>query len=401
MSSSARFLLALSVGWAPAAQAACTALTENEVRAIAEQSANALLTDDTTTHRRGWGELQDGFPCLQAQLPKEAWASLLVSEAIVRNALGEDWLQPLDTALEAWPDAPGIPDFLREQYVARDPAQPVPHRLVRPGATLFVDGVLMARPPQLSGLHAVQLLENGYWTNLILVADPIPLAWLVSDEAPPPPPKPPITGRGSLSLAVGLSTVSQSVSVPGTFFGDTGQTGVLTGVTLIGVEPIPSAGGFAVGWDLRGAVQVASIATDASRERTFSPSPLPVPDGYLSVGWMGRGWAILGGAGASRSWVTTAEAIAPYVYPQPHLAVDIFSKRADFGFGGGATPSAAHLRMHGGSAVTAKDGFGLRFGVDASAVFAWFDEAPPGARTASVVSFGLGGTVGMGWDLGE
>jgi hypothetical protein len=401
MSSRAWAIAGISLACAQVARADCIPLTENDVRTIAKASADALLSDDTTTHRHGWLEFLERFPCMQGQLPKEAWASLLVSEAIVRNALGENWLEPLDTAVGAWPEVPGIPDFLRDQYVAGDPTPPLPHRLVRPGATLFVDGVLVAAPPRLTGLHAVQLLDAGTWTDRILHDEPIPADWLVSDEAPVAPADTALHGRGSFSLLVGLGTVTQSVADSGTYFGDAAQTGVLTGVTLIGVEPVPGLHGFAVGWDLRGGAQVASLATSASGERTFSADPLPLPDLYGTIGWMGRGFAVEAGGGASRLWVTTADGLTPYFYPQPPAALEIFGKRADFAFGGGATPSAAHLRIHGGSAVSSHRGLGLRLGVDASTMVAWFEEVAPGTRTASVVSFGLGGTLGIAWDLGD
>ena len=113
-------LLALT---APA-HAACTELLPADVERLAEASAQALLTDDSTTHRRDWLDLKEGLPCLRGQLPKDAWASLLVSEAIVRNALGEDWLEPLDTASAIAPDLPGLPQFMRDQYTAAAPPAP-------------------------------------------------------------------------------------------------------------------------------------------------------------------------------------------------------------------------------------------------------------------------------------
>jgi hypothetical protein len=79
------------------------------------------------------------------------------------------------------------------------------------------------------------------------------------------------------------------------------------------------------------------------------------------------------------------------------VQLDVWGDRADFGLGVGATPSATHLRIRGGGISASQPHVALRFGVDANAVLAFFDETSGSERSARALGVGLQGTVGASW----
>ena len=391
------FSSALWLAMALPAQAACTTFTAADVRRLADVSAAALLRDDATAHRKAWLDLREGFPCLAEQLPADAWMSLLISEAVVANALGEDWLVPLDTASSIQSDLPGLPQFLADQYTAVRRWGPLPRAAVVPGGTLFVDGTMVTAPPKLTGIHLVQLFHNGRWINAWLTGDEgIPASWLAS-TVPVAAPAPRTPGRGDANLAAGVGGQLQFVSDPGTWFGNARQSGFQFGLTSAGAQGLPSGHGFCIAWDVRAAMQTPSVVITAAGEQGYAPGPLAFPDAYASLGYIRPGFAITGGGGITRAQVTAGDVATRYWYPQPHLQLDVWGDRADFGLGVGATPSATHLRIRGGGISASQPNVALRFGVDANAVLAFFDETAGSGRSARALGVGLQGTVGASW----
>ncbi len=377
------------------------AFTEFEVRTMVRESSEAVDRDDALTHKRLWSELLARVPCLDAQLPKDAWATFLINEAIVRNATREpDWEGPLATALQILPDQSNVPDFLIQQF-----SPPPPPRSsgveVPADAALFVDGVLLREVPVLQGEHVVQLWRDRRWRSALVIGTTPPADWLApraaevvevevaSTEWAP-------TSRGAAGLLLGFGLSNQLVDDPGTFLADSEQYSGMIGFATHGVAPLAAPGG--VFWDLVLPAAAPNVRTNAvTGGFAFEPSPTLFPVLHGGAALVLEELHVGAGAGVIRvQKVEGNERVALWL-PQPHLTLGVVKARGDFEVGGGATPTAAHVLTRGGWLLSEPRALSWRLGFDAHLGSAFFVEEAPGDRRATVLQVSLLARIDAAW----
>lgn len=393
-------------------------LTEFDVRQIVRQSNDALFRDDTLGHKRLFGELVEAVPCLDGQLPKDAWAHLLVNEAIVRRVTKEDWQATLGTALAVFPEFPDVPPYLLAEYSPPPPPRTVAG-VIPDDATLFVDGVLQQEIPDLEGEHVAQLWRDGRWTSRFLVDEAIPAAWLV--------PKPPVVvevvreevvwtpaGRGALGAGLGFAIGRQLVEdLPGAdaepvgpiapaFLADNRSYGGLSALASFGVQPI--ATNASVFWDVAITTMAPTLRTDASiqgdygdSQSQFEAAPYAMPKLFAGPAALLEELHFGAGAGFVRLRKVEGDVAKLVFYPQPHLVLGVRQSRADFEVGGGLTPSALHASMRGGWLLAPPRPLSWRLGVDVDLAAGWFTEAVTDGRNASLLQVGVVGRFDAAW----
>ncbi|MCA9489399.1 MAG: hypothetical protein KC621_05735 [Myxococcales bacterium] len=137
--------------WTAATALAGCPLSAADVVAASERSASAIAEDDAPEHAKTFATLVRDLHCLEEELPREAWARLLLDEAIVSFADGRDHRSALAAAHRADPEL-AIPSFLARTPPSTD--------LFRAPGTLrwptTVDGVAVDDPVRLEGVHVVQ-----------------------------------------------------------------------------------------------------------------------------------------------------------------------------------------------------------------------------------------------------
>ncbi|MCA9492118.1 MAG: hypothetical protein KC621_19430 [Myxococcales bacterium] len=362
-------------------------MTRFDVRTMAEHSSDAIARDDALSHRRLFDELVSRASCLDHPIDSDAWASLLLDEALVRKATGGDWERPLDTAMTAYP-ALDLPPFLRDVYSPLP--RPTPSGIAVPtDAALFVDGVLSRDVPILSGDHVVQLWRGGQLRSAFLEGDDqVPADWLT------PPEKEVVEvereevvfepyAHGLLGGGVGFTLGRQMVEDPGEFLGGQEQYGGSLHVSASGLVPLAGPG--SVFWDADLAALVPSVrrgTTDA-----FSVD---------RVGWLPQAW--LGGAamfehvtiglGGGVSTVLRYQGEEPVItwLPQPHILVGVIQGRRDFEASAGVSPAALHGRVRAGALLADPGSATARFGVDTDVGVGWFTEGSPEDATSGELS---------------
>jgi hypothetical protein len=382
------------------------ALHEHELRAMVKRSTEALFDDKPQGHNLVYEELAARIGCLDHQLPKDAWAQLSLNEAIVRYVSREDWQPILSRALEIFPDLEDVPDYLLREWV-RPPAPRYNRLPVPPDATLFVDGVLTARVWELTGEHVVQVWRDGRWSSALLrPGDPFPEAWLA------PRPKEILTveatderwqpsGRGGLGLGFGVWVSNQMVEDIGNYLPDASAVGGSSILGAHGAQPIAGSGGIFYDGTLR---IVAPSVRRVAGTPTFDGSPEVLPAGYAGpAGVFEHNHVGIGFGGFALQTIEGGEVLTRF-FPQPHLSVGNRAGRASFEFGGGLSPSAAHGTLRAGWVLTGAEEasertspLDLQFGVDSNLDLAWFSEAPPGDRRASVLQVSIAGRIDLAW----
>ena len=93
-------------GWAQAED--CIRLDEARLRSIVADAKAAVDRDDLVTFVQLRRTLIGDLPCLEGQLPVDAWARFLLDDAVVEFALGEAWKEPLATARSGGPSLQGF-----------------------------------------------------------------------------------------------------------------------------------------------------------------------------------------------------------------------------------------------------------------------------------------------------
>lgn len=404
--------------WLPIASALAQdecfqSFTEFDVRALLAQSNAATYNDDTVAHKRLFDEFVSRVPCLEAQLPKDAWAQMLVNEAVYRKVTGAAFDDILGTALEIYPEIPDVPEILMDEYAPPPPvrfhAQPIPE-----DATLFVDGVLQPKVPVIEGEHVLQLWRDGKWTNLFVEDQQVPPDWLVPkpekirevvlvEEVWEP------AGRGVVGAGLGFTLGRQMIEDPpgapppasGTdeFLADNRTVGVLSSIGSFGVQPIASSAGLL--WDVLVTFQAPTLRSETAVEGGPTRSKFEEGLALMPSAWFGPA-AILehlhvgAGAGFSRlAKVEGDERSLPF-YPQPHLALGVRSTRADLEISGGLTPAALHAGMRGGWLLSDPRALSWRLGFEANVGTAWFSEAG-GERSATALQVGVLGRLDASW----
>jgi hypothetical protein len=359
--------------------------TEFELRTLVSRSDEALLTDDAAAHGRLFTEFRQRVACLEGQLPEDAWARLLLNEAIVRKVQGKAWIPLLDTALDAWSDLV-VPPYLLEQF---SPAPPLPAsgvKLPLDGA-LFVDGVLAPAVPALAGEHVAQMWRDGRWHTRYLDNEQVPNVWLVPRavavvDAGPERWSP--ASRGSVGAILGPSLTRQFVSEAADWLGNQQGGALWLGLVSTGVAPL--AGSAGVYWDAALDAQLVGLRKGTTGELQFDTTRF-APSGFVGPAAILEEFTVGVGGGLCSVLHYEGESPVVRVYPQPDVSLTLRKDRADFSVNGGLTPSALHAGMGAGSISDTDRPLVLRVGIDADLGLAWLTEEPPGDRKASALAF--------------
>ncbi|MCB9683929.1 MAG: hypothetical protein H6738_01755 [Alphaproteobacteria bacterium] len=359
-------------------------LTRFDVRTMSEHSSDAIARDDALSHRRLFDELVSRTSCLDHPIDPDAWASLLLDEALVRKATGGDWERPLDTAMNAFP-ALDLPPFLRDVYSPLP--RPTPSGLTIPDdAALFVDGVLVRAVPILSGDHVVQVWRAGNLRSAFLEdGDQVPADWLtpaekevvevVREEVAFVP-----YAHGMIGGGVGPTLGRQMVQNPAEFLGGQEQYGGSLTVSASGLVPVAGPG--SVFWDADLAVLVPSVRRGTTDEFNVD-----------RVGWLPQAWVggaamfeeLTVGVGAGFATLLRYEGEEPVVtwLPQPHVLLGVLQGRRDFEVSAGVSPAALHGRVRAGALLADPGSATMRLGVDTQLGLGWFTEGSPEDATSA------------------
>lgn len=367
------------------AQECGVAFGEFEVRSLVERSEDALLRDDALAHARLFEEFVDRVPCLDAQLPKDAWARLLRGEAIVRRVQGKSWIPLLDTALHVWADL-DVPPYLMEQFSPL-PSLPRTDTPIPKGAVLFVDGVLAPVVPALSGEHVVQVYRDGAWRSAWVEDGGIPAELLAAEEVAAPVDTGPTrwepASRGYVGAILGASVGRQMVEDPAEWLGDHQQLGLWAGAVSSGVAPLADRAGLY--WDAALQAQLVSFRKGTSGLWGLDPARF-LPAAYVGPAAVLEDISIGVGGGGFAALHYEGEAPVVVYFPQPDVSFTIRRGPADVAVNAGITPTAMHAGFAAGSISDTERPLVLRVGVDADLGIGWFREAPPGDRPATVVT---------------
>lgn len=359
---------------------------EFELRELVTRSDDALLKDDVVAHGRLFTEFRTRVPCLVGQLPKDAWARLLLNEAIVRRVQGRPWAPLLDVALDAYSDLV-VPSYLMQEFSPAPPAQDS-GKVLPSDATLFLDGSLIPYVPVLTGEHVVQVWRDRRWRSVYLEDAPVPAEWIAPTVVAAPIETGPVkwkpSSRGTVGAALGPGPGRQFVSVPADWLGDQQAYAFTFGVTSAGVLPIVDLAG--VYWDAAFGAQVVSLR-DGTDGVWGLDRPTVIPQVFVGPTVVLEEVTV--GVGGGFVTLPRYEGEIPIVgwYPMPDVAVTVRRDRADFGVDAGVTPAALHAGLSAGSLSDTERDVALRVGVDADLGVAWLREEEPGARQASALLF--------------
>ncbi|MEQ1572491.1 MAG: hypothetical protein ABMA64_43125 [Myxococcota bacterium] len=388
-------MIALGWGAAASAEVPCEApFTEFDLRALVGRSERALADDDLLAHQRAFAEFVDQVRCLDHQLPKDAYARLLVDEAIARYLRKAEWEPTLGSAMLLVPDLEQVPDYLLQKL-----PRPIPPRStgvrVPTDSALFVDGELWAEVPMLGGEHVVQQWRDGEWRTVWLdgaVTTEVPAEWLV--EKPPtiveiekPDPTWQPVGRGAVGLAFGLFDARQLVEEPGTYLADADHFGAASALTTRGWQPVADHGGLF--WDGALPVVVPAVRTVAGQP-TAEVAPTLLPRGYLGPAVVFESVSFGLGGGVFQLQKVEGGQPTTVTLPQAHAALGVRRARASFEVGVGGSPSAGHAAMRGAWIVTQPAPISWALGFDVDLGIARFTEVPLGSGTGSGASVAAG-----------
>lgn len=362
---------------------------EYDVRAIAGESKRAVFRDDAVSHKRLFADFVRQVPCLDHQLSKDAWAVLLLDEAIVRNVAKADWQGVLTTAMSIYSDLE-VPQYMLDAW-QRGAKQAYGEGTVPSDATLFVDGVLQPKIPLLTGEHVVQVWRDNRWRSVYLDgATPFPSDWLapkpkevVYVEAPDETWQP--TGRGSVGIEFGVLVANQLIDEPGTYLADASRAGGSAGIAAHGAQTFGApVGAF---YEARLRVVVPSVRQFAGTPE-FDAAPLVLPSGYLGPAVILKNLHAGIGGGVFLTQKVEQGVPETLTLPQLHLAAGVRDGRGAFDVGGGLSPTAAHGSMSGGWILTKVAPVSWRLAGEATLEALWLSEADPGTRHATVLQVG-------------
>src|SRR5262245_23144077 len=77
----------------------CQDMREAAFRARVDEARQALLDYDSLGYGAVFRAFQAEVACMIEPIPSDAWAQMLVTEAIVEQAVGQPWQEPLRAAL--------------------------------------------------------------------------------------------------------------------------------------------------------------------------------------------------------------------------------------------------------------------------------------------------------------
>lgn len=371
------------------AQAACSALTAQGFEGFVGDAMSAIDDDDLVRHGAVFRAMQEQLPCLDSQVPTDAWAEFLVGFAVVEYAMGREWEHAMDSALRIHPSVPREfgPVEVRS-YASNLDLEPAGNPALPTDAEFYVDGKQVTREPALGKLHIVQRKKDGVWSTFLLQGQPWPEEW----KAPKPvvePEGPTSLLRASVFAVGGLAAGSQTIDGASALLSDASAAGALVGLGTFG--DYGPGGPVGLFWDVT--------------------APLGLTGGLgngMGIEAYGGGSLFLGpaavelGAGMTSVGVEDDNGARPVIVPQPRLGARLVQPLSDgldldLMAGGGAVPSGWHGRLHAG--VRGGGSVGWNAGLLVSGNGAWLVEnveRDPATAAASAWRVGLRGGVSFG-----
>ncbi|MEZ4320381.1 MAG: hypothetical protein R3F61_23070 [Myxococcota bacterium] len=211
-------------------------LTAAELEALVQAASTAVGNDDVAGFRARYRELGKRVPCLEGPIPTKPWAEMLVLDAIVRFADGQEAGVPLGTARSIDPGVE-VPPFLADVApIAPDGGEPI-----AAGVELYVDGVRAERLGPLQGDHVLQRSRGGRWESVL--GSSIPRSW--SSESSARIPTTPADRWVIASIGPGFTWVSQKPDEPGDYLPEASGVGAGAQVSGEARFAFEQAGAFA------------------------------------------------------------------------------------------------------------------------------------------------------------
>lgn len=325
--------MSLLLPWLTDARAAapCTAWAPAEVARWGARASAAIDAEDVAGHAAVWRELESALPCLSGPIPRDDWAELLAGLALVENATGGAWREPLSTALSLSPSLrSGLPEPLASFAVAEG---------APPGEAVdgwWVDGVAVTAAPDLrGGLHLVQRPVAGGWETVLVRSGAWPDGWLAPAEAPPSPPPvaAPERRRAAVTVGAGVGSAAQR---PDRADDHVPEESVRAASLLVGTHGVwtRTAGAF---WDLEAPIAVPGpVNADAAGGLALGLGPVE----------------LLAGAALSTAHLDVVDAPQTLLLALPHAGVAwrraIGPGAVDLQAGGGWTPAAGGALLRAG-----------------------------------------------------
>lgn len=342
----------------------CSPMDADAFHARVDAADAALDTDDLIGFGTVYKQLRTDVACLTIAVPREDWARFLVDLAIVENATGQNWQEPLATAIAAHPavNREQAPPDIRSWT---PPAATVLGTdRVPDGATFYVDGRQVATQPDPSGIHLVQRQIGDTWDTRWLRHQPFPADWMpkapvvAAPIVPTTPTKEPSTALVAppnvLALVAGFGRAGQDAGVSGTYLATVGKGGAALGLATTGHVPVGPIGLF---WDAEGGIDPKGPDGEAW--------------GGLSVG---KTVAVDLGGGFATTTLVVADAPQRFLVPQARLGVDAGLPMGpgvlDLGLAAGGSQAGAHVRVRAG--LASAEGIGWYAGVELGDDVAWF-----------------------------
>lgn len=330
-----------------------------------DDAARMLDADNLVGFGIVYKQLRADIPCLAEPIPGDDWARFLVDLATVEFATGQQWTEPLSTALLVFPSVSR--DRAPPALAAFVPATaPVVGSVPLPvDARFYLDGREIKSVPELTGLHLLQREQDGRWETEWSRNAAFPTAWLPVEVAPDVEVKAGLTFTAPPSVAVlvaGFGRAGQHAEAPGDYVGTSSGSGLAASLASVGREslgPVPAY------WDVLVGIDPAGLEGEAF--------------GGVSLG---RGPVLDLGLGAVSSTVVVDGEAQQYAIFQTRVGVAVgvplgdpaTGLLLDAGVAGGLGLGGANLRLRVGLADGGEARLGWYGGLEVADDLAWFGQ---------------------------
>lgn len=199
----------LAVGLVPsfAWGATCEPLDEQDFRGLLLQLQAGIDRGDLELSKEVLSAVENRLPCLTFAPEPRRWADLLMGEAVVRFAEGDDWEPVLTTALRIYP---GVDRGVSSQHPLASWEPPPPDPPGQGGTVpdgIYVDGLPADELPPAGEVHLIQRTDGRYWNTFRTgPSQALPAGW--TDEEVEQPPR--IVSWGVLGGGLGIASLGQT-----------------------------------------------------------------------------------------------------------------------------------------------------------------------------------------------
>lgn len=192
---------------AASAQEACEPLDEQDFRGLLLQLQAGIDRGDLELSKDVLNAVDAGLPCLTFAPEPRRWADLLMGEAVVRFAEGQDWEPALTTALRIYPAVDRGVSSQHPLATWEPPSATPPLQVTEVGEGIYVDGLPAEKLPPSGEVHLVQRTDGRFWnTYRTGPNEPLPAGWEAQEVVQPPR----VISWGAVGLGLGIASIDQT-----------------------------------------------------------------------------------------------------------------------------------------------------------------------------------------------